>query len=124
MLKKRMIALAATGSALGAVALGVGPASAATVDVSSLPESVRITTSDSISVTDSNSLLCGNGDLRVFVPGRQDAVSVSGVSCDSGNLQATITPTNSSKKNAVVKFKLVKADDSVAVLTLVVHVKR
>ena len=119
-----MRALLAIGSALAIAGATATPATAATVDVSSLPTALTISESDRIDVTDVNTLLCGKGDLAAYVPGRQDAVVVSSVSCTGMTLTATILPTTSPKKNAVVKFRLRKPDGSVALLTLVVHVQR
>jgi hypothetical protein len=116
--------LIAAGALLAFAAASAGPASAATIDVSNLPDAVTIAASDRIDVTDSRTLLCGSGDLSVYVPGRRDAVAVSNVVCSGATLNATITPTDSAKTKSVVKFRLRKPDGSVAMLTLVVRVDR
>lgn len=119
-----MRTLLISGAALAVAALPMAPAAAATVDVSNLPAAITIGAGDRIDVTDSKTLLCGSGELDVYVPGRRDAVAVTNVNCDGRTLNATITPTTSSKENAVVKFRLRKDNGSIAMLTLVVHVDR
>ena len=123
MMKARRI-LVATAAGLAAAAVGVVPASAATINVTELPDKVDITTADSIDVTDSTTRLCGEGSLRVYVPGRQDAVNVLSHSCDGNVFHALVAPADSKKKNAVVKFRLTKPNGSTVMYTLVVHVAR
>lgn len=119
-----MRTLIATGSILAFAALSASPAAAATIDVSNLPDAVTIAATDRVDVTDARTLLCGSGDLSVYVPGRRDAVAVTNVSCTGSTLNATITPTDSDKTTSVVKFRLRKPDGSLAMLTLVVRVDR
>lgn len=119
----RTAALAAPAAA--AILLLTAPSAvAATVDISNLPDAVTIGTNDRIAVSDARTVLCGSGSLSVLVPGTRDAVRVSDVSCDGRTLNATITPTDSTKTTSVVKFRLRKDDGSLALLTLVVRVDR
>lgn len=109
------------GSTLLLLAGTTVPANAATIDVSNLSSAVTITEGDRSEVTDQRTLLCGNGELDVYVQGARDAVAMQ---CNGLTLTATITPTQSTKSRSVVKFRLRKSNDSSAVLTLVVRVTR
>jgi hypothetical protein len=74
--------------------------------------------------------VCIPGAFDAFVAGRQDAVTLrdatgaSTARCSGTTLLATVTPTTSRKSNAVVKFRLVRPDNSRVVMTLVVHLRR
>lgn len=74
--------------------------------------------------------VCIPGAIDAVIVGRQDASTLrnsagaSTARCSGTTRLATITPTTSSKRNAVVKFRLVRPDNSRVVLTLVVHLAR
>ena len=110
---------------VGAIAAAV-PASATVVNVTSLPASVTIAPADTVNVAVPLSPVCVAGftDFHAFLPGNQDAVSLNATgSCSGTTLVATVTPTASSKKNAVVKFTSMVGGAKV-VQTLVVHVSK
>jgi hypothetical protein len=104
-------------------------ASAASVSVTSLPSAVTIARGDVVAVSVAASPVCASGAFDAFVVGRQDAVTLrdpAGVitaRCSGTTLTATVTPTASAKRNAVVKFRLVRPDNSRVMMTLVVHVR-
>lgn len=115
----------AVGAGAGALLLGMaGPALAAT-SVTTLPANVKIASTDTVAVNVPNAAVCAAGftDFRAFIPGRQDAVAVSGQACSGTTLVATVTPTASAKKNAVVKFTSM-VNGQMVVQTLVVHVDK
>lgn len=123
------------GLGVSALVLALAPvvataASAATVDVTRLPSAVTMSRSDVAVVSVPSSPLCAPGAFDAFVAGRQDAVTLrdaagaSTARCSGTTLLATVTPTTSSKRNAVVKFRLVRPDNSRVVMTLVVHLRR
>lgn len=105
-------------------------ASAATVSVTSLPASITMSRTDTAVVSVPAAPVCIPGAFDAFVAGRQDAITLrdsagaSTARCSGTTLLATITPTASGKRNAVVKFRLVRPDNSRVVLTLVVHLSR
>lgn len=126
---------AAAGMGVSALVLALTPlvatsASAATVAVPSLPASITMSRTDTAVVSVPAAPVCIPGAFDAFIAGRQDAVTLrdsTGVStarCSGTTLLATITPTTSQKRNAVVKFRLVRPDNSKVVLTLVVHLAR
>lgn len=126
---------AALGMGASALVLALAPlvassATAATVSVTSLPSSVTMSRSDTAVVSVPAAPVCIPGAFDAFIAGRQDAITLrdsAGVStarCSGTTLLATITPTASEKRNAVVKFRLVRPDNSRVVLTLVVHLTR
>lgn len=132
----RLAPLHATlGMGASALVLALAPlvassATAATVSVTSLPSSVTMSRSDTAVVSVPAAPVCIPGAFDAFIAGRQDAITLrdsAGVStarCSGTTLLATITPTASEKRNAVVKFRLVRPDNSRVVLTLVVHLTR
>jgi catabolite regulation protein CreA len=130
----RRVLAAAGASALllvGAVAMAA-PSSAETKGVDALPANMKITAQDVISVNVLNAPVCtGTTGFVAIVAGRQDAVTLAttGVPnsavCNGTTLSATVTPTSSAKKNAVVKFSAtVTATGEKVVQTLVVHVDK
>lgn len=127
-------ARAAIGVCVSALVLALAPivatsASAASVSVTSLPTAVTMSRGDVVAVSVPASPVCAVGAFDAFVAGRQDAVTLrdpAGVStarCSGTTLVATVTPTASAKRNAVVKFRLVRPDNSRVMMTLVVHVR-
>ena len=128
---RRTRTAAIAGIAIAAVSFALAsPASAADpVKVTSLPDEVTIDAGGSVSVNVPNAAVCaaGTSNLKVFVPGNQDAVApfnVPGAGCSSGQLNYSIMDNpNSLKKNAVVKFTATAANGGSIVQTLVVHVK-
>lgn len=121
------------GLVASAIGLGVilpmsvmaGPAQADSYTVTSLPDSIKIKRTDVVYVNIPDSAVCGAGTFSARVAGRQDAVTLSGSAmCSGTTLMATVTPTSSKKRNATVKFRLVRTDGSSVVMTLVVHIKR
>jgi catabolite regulation protein CreA len=133
-MSKRTI-LAATGASallmVGAVA-AAAPSSAETKTVSALPANVKMAPGDVISVSVLNSPVCtGTTGFLANVPGHQDAVTLAtstmpnSAACSGTTLTATISPTASTKRNAVVKFRAtVTATGEQVVQTLVVHVAK
>lgn len=111
-------AIAAPGTAFAATA-------PTTVTVTSLPANVSITAADTVQVTVPNSALCAAGVTlnAATIAGRQDAVSVTVPAlCTGGTLTATVKPTGSAKRNAVVKFTGTSTtQDSTSAGTLVVR---
>lgn len=105
-------------------------ATAATVAVTSLPASVTMSRTDTAVVSVPGAPVCIPGSFGAFVAGRQDAVSLrdsAGIStarCSGTTLHATVTPTTSTKRNAVVTFRVIRPDSSRVVMTLVVHLAR
>lgn len=128
--RRALIGLGTSALVLALAPVAATAASAATVDVTQLPSSVTMTRSDVAVVSVPSSPLCAPGAFDAFVAGRQDAVTLrdaSGVStarCSGTTLLATVTPTASPKRNAVVKFRLVRSDNSRVMMTLVVHLRR
>lgn len=115
------------GTALAATALGASTAGAATIAVTALPANVRMAVADTVSVGVANSPLCpGAGwTLKASVPGKQDAVLLSGFQCNGTTLVGSLTKNPSSaKKNAVVKLVATNSATSQSVTDqVVVHVK-
>jgi hypothetical protein len=105
-------------------------ASAATVDVTSLPTAITMSRSDIAAVSVPAAPVCIPGAFDAFVAGRQDAITLRDATgantarCSGTTLLATVTPTASTKSNAVVKFRLVRPDNSRVVMTLVIHLRR
>ena len=128
--RRALIGLGTSALVLALAPVVATAASAATVDVTRLPSSVTMSRSDVAVVSVPSSPLCAPGAFDAFVAGKQDAVTLrdgSGAStarCSGTTLIATVTPTASSKRNAVVKFRLVRPDNSRVVMTLVVHLRR
>lgn len=124
------IGMGASALVLALAPLVASPASAATVTVTSLPASITLARTDVALVSVPAAPVCIPGAFDAFIAGRQDAVTLrdsSGAStarCSGTTLLATITPTASAKRNAVVKFRVIRPDNSRVVLTLVVHLKR
>jgi hypothetical protein len=93
---------------------------------------MKITAQDVISVNVPNAPVCtGTTGFVAVVAGRQDAVTLAtpgvanSAACNGTTLTATVTPTSSVKKNAVVKFSsTVTATGEKVVQTLVVHVDK
>ena len=116
--------LALSSVLLAAPAFADGPV----VQVTSLPAEVTIQPGGSVSVNVPNASVCaaGTSNLRVFVPGNQDAVApltVPGAGCSAGQLNYSIMDNpNSLKRNAVVKFTADRQGGGRVVQTLVVHV--
>lgn len=104
------------------------PALADPVSVTALPAEVTIPAGGSVSVNVPGAAVCaaGTSNLKIFVPGNQDAVApfnVPGAGCSGGQLNYSILDNpNSLKKNAVVKFTAKAANGGSVVQTLVVHV--
>ena len=128
---RRVAGLGVCGAAaLTALALTAPSAAAATLEVTNLPTAVTMSRTDVVSVRIVDAPVCAVGAFQAFIAGRQDAVTLNdsgGVStarCSGTTLLATVTPTTSAKRNAVVKFRLIKPDNSRVVMTLVVHVRR
>lgn len=126
---------ATVGMGVSAVVLALAPlvatsASAATVAVTSLPASITMSRTDTAAVSVPAAPVCIPGAFDAFVAGRQDAVTLrdsSGMTtarCSGTTLLATVTPTTSAKRNAVVKFRVIRPDNSRVVMTLVVHLSR
>ena len=127
---------AALGMGVSALVLALAPlvastsASAATVAVTSLPASITMSRTDTAVVSVPAAPVCIPGAFDAFVAGRQDAVTLrdsSGMTtarCSGTTLLATVTPTTSAKRNAVVKFRVIRPDNSRVVMTLVVHLSR
>lgn len=119
------------GAAVGAAALlltvGVGTASAETVTVTTLPGNVKMMPTDSLTLNVANATVCpGAGwTLKAALPGKQDAVTLTGVQCNGTTLVGTITKSSTShKKNAVVKLTATNtATSETVMMELVVHVK-
>lgn len=117
--------------ACAALALTVGAAPALAdgpVRVTSLPAEVTIPAGGSVSVNVPNADVCAKGtlNLKVTVPGNQDAVAplmVPGAGCSAGQLNYSIVDNpNSLKRNAVVKFTADRAGGGRVVQTLVIKV--
>ena len=112
----------------GAIALAAPAMADAPVSVTSLPNEVTINAGGSVSVNVPNATVCapGTSNLKVFVPGNQDAVApltIPGAGCSAGQLNYSIVDNpNSLKRNAVVKFTAKGANGGNVVQTLVVHV--
>lgn len=129
MRRSSLVALAIITFAAGTLALAA-PASADTpVSVTSLPDEVTISAGGSVSVNVPNAAVCapGTSNLKIFIPGNQDAVApfnVPGAGCSAGQLNYSILDNpNSLKRNAVVKFTATAANGGRVVQTLVVHVR-
>jgi hypothetical protein len=125
-------AAALTGAGIAFVSLAFAAPALAdgnVVQVTSLPAEVTIPAGGSVSVNVPNAAVCapGTSNLRVFVPGNQDAVApltVPGAGCSAGQLNYSIVDNpNSLKRNAVVKFTADRAGGGRVVQTLVVHVQ-
>jgi hypothetical protein len=126
--RNSFVALAVITFAAGTLALAA-PASADTpVSVTSLPDEVTISAGGSVSVNVPNAAVCapGTSNLKIFIPGNQDAVApfnVPGAGCSAGQLNYSILDNpNSLKRNAVVKFTATAANGGRIVQTLVVRV--
>lgn len=126
---------AAVGMGASALVLALAPvvatsASAATVSVTSLPASITMSRTDTAVVSVPGAPVCIPGAFDAFVAGRQDAVTLrdstgaSTARCSGTTLLATVTPTTSAKRNAVIKFRVIRPDNSRVVMTLVVHLSR
>lgn len=126
---------AAVGMGASALVLALTPfvassASAATLTVTSLPASITMSRSDTAVVSIPAAPVCIPGAFDAFIAGRQDAVTLrdatgaSTARCSGTTLLATVTPTTSVKRNAVVKFRVIRPDNSRVVMTLVVHLSR
>lgn len=128
MRRSRLAALTVIAVATGAVALAAPALAEDPVKVTSLPANVTIPAGGTVSVNIPNSELCaaGTSNLKVFVPGKQDAVApvnVPGAGCSQGQLNYSIIDNpNSLKRNAVVKFTAQGANGGTIVQTLVVKV--
>jgi hypothetical protein len=125
----RILVLASAGAATMALALASPALAVEPVPVTSLPAEVTIQAGGTVSVNVPNAAVCapGTSNLRVYVPGRQDAVApitVPGAGCSAGQLNYSIVDNpNSLKRNAVVKFAADKAGGGRVVQTLVIHVR-
>ena len=125
----KMIRVGSILAAIGVAGLvlavaGAGPSSAAVTTVTSLPANVTIEATDTVSVSVTSSPVCAAGttDFRAFSPGKQDAVTTI-AACSGTTLTATVTPSASAKRVAVVKFTSTLSGQKV-VQTLVVHVNK
>jgi len=128
MRRSRVAALTVIAVTTGAVALAAPALADDPVKVTSLPNQVTISAGGSVSVNVPNAAVCapGTSNLKVFVPGNQDAVvplNIPGAGCSQGQLNYSIVDNpNSLKRNAVVKFTARDANGGSIVQTLVVKV--
>lgn len=108
---------------VGAIA-AAAPSSAEAMTVDALPANVKIQTTDTVTVNVPASPVCAAGytDFKAFSPGKQDAVNIDAASCSGTTLTATLSPSTSKKRNAVVKFTSTVGEKVVS--TLVVHVNK
>lgn len=137
--------LALTAGAAALVVSAAAPAMAVDLTVDKLPANVKLAAADqliNVAIPQANQPVgfqCGlaaNVTWTAFVPGKQDAVLLDGKSapvtltCANNTLSFVVSANNASrKKNAVVKVVATTpganvddpADDTKAVLTLVVH---
>lgn len=128
MKRSRILMFSACSAAL--LLASAAPALADTpVPVTSLPALVNIPAGGTISVNVPGARVCAAGttNLKVFVPGKQDAVvplTVPGAGCSAGQLNYSIIDNpNSLKTDAVVKFTADRTSGGRVVQTLVVHVE-
>ena len=130
---RRVLALAGAGALAITGVVGVaGPAAATDAKVvTSLPANVRVVADQAVTVAVPLSPVCAAGftEFMAFIPGHQDGVTLALGSvpntaiCNGTTLNATVTPTASKNRNAVVKFTSM-VNGAKVVQTLVVHVAK
>lgn len=127
-MNRTSIASIAAAGAIGVGSLlGASAASAATISVTTLPGNVKMMSTDTLTLNVANATVCpGTGwTLTAKIPGKQDAILLTGVQCSGTTLMGTVTDNPASaKKNAVVKMMATNAATSQTVeATMVVHLK-
>ena len=128
---RRITSLGLAGAAVTTLLVGTAiPALADNpVSVTSLPAVVSVSAGGVVNVNVPSAKVCADGtsNLKVTVPGNQDAVvplSVPGAGCSAGQLNYSIVDNpNSLKDNAVVKFTASRANGGRIVQTLVIKVE-
>lgn len=133
----RMIRTLAIAAGAGALVLSAAAPAMAADTVTKLPAKTTITKDVGVAVAipaanQPVGFTCGTANVTwtARVPGKQDAILISAVTCTEGVLGLNVTSNNASaKKNAVVKFTGVDSkgtpettDDTTSVMTLVVKV--